>query len=147
MSEGEYHTHSVGLTDAIKMLNSREVTSGLLVWTPSSLRVSMRLDSERRRHRSLCRARYFETRFVYSLIYGAFKARYQKVYRDLRDGHLERVPHLDSLFPVGESSHSGLGHGSVGMSHSSLDCSPNRSRRDHEAPPRGLNTLIINILS
>lgn len=103
MSEGEYHIHCVGLTEsAIKNANlKRGDKRSLGMEAVLSARVDEARPVKRRRHRSLCRARYFETRFVYSLIYGAFKARYQKVYRDLRDGHLKRVPHLDSLFPVG----------------------------------------------
>lgn len=63
----------------------------------------------KRGQRPLCRTKCIERLKAYKSDYFGFKARFQEVYRALRDGLLPNVPRLDLLFPSGGARLLGVG--------------------------------------
>ena len=63
----------------------------------------------KRGQRPLCRTKCIDRLKNYKSEYFGFKARFQEVYRALRDGLLPNIPRLDLLFPSGGARPLGVG--------------------------------------
>ena len=63
----------------------------------------------KRGQRPLCRTKCIERLKAYNSEYLGFKARFQELYRALRDSLLPNVPRLDLLFPSGGARLLGVG--------------------------------------
>ena len=76
----------------------------MLEWQDVAAVLAARVEEARdvkRGRRRLCCARSAEVVLVYRVMYEGFKSLYQRVYRALRDGLLEGIPRVESLFPQG----------------------------------------------